>query len=157
MNKKVIEDFMTNMENINSDRGAMAKAERYVLAGDFITASSVVERFVPAFAKEWERKCFYVVAGLFAYHSAVAKHGNLGDTIRIIASKMREKAIEKRFLKLVALERDELLDSLFAMVSLAKSTSVSINYVQLLTDLIYWGDKVRHRWAISFYHNSKGE
>jgi hypothetical protein len=37
------------------------------------------------------------------------------------------------------------------MVLMAKSKGIPINYVQLETDLKFWGDRTKTKWATAFW------
>lgn len=102
-----------------------------------------------------------VVAALYATHAKEDEDtGNLGDTCRQIQNSRGERSnddnrltpIERRFLHLLAAERgDELFQRVARIVRLAKSQNVAVNYDQLETDLRFWGDRTKSKWASSFW------
>lgn len=143
----------------SNDRGALAKLKRYVLADDFIPACSVLEPMLGNNWKEHERKCLYLMAGLFAYHPENCSTGNIGNTMWNIACakpgtiEKKTRSTEKRLIRVLGADREEIYNALFSLVSQAKSANVPINYAQLLCDLIFWGDKTKRQWAVAFYHS----
>ncbi len=107
----------------------------------------------------WERKAYYLVAGLFALHkiedNSSPTRKNLGSIIfELYEENDQSKSIEQRFITLLESDEDELAYRLRQMISLLKGKS--INWVSLLYHLKYWNqaDKwVQQEWGKSFYKN----
>ena len=100
------------------------------------------------------------VAGLFATHPEVTPNGNLGVTCRNIEQRRREQRsddnkltpTERRFQHLLAAEKgDELNKRILRMILMAKSQDVAVNYEQLETDLRFWNDDKKTKWAAAFW------
>jgi len=98
------------------------------------------------------------VAGLFATHPVEANKGNFGDTCKWVEQKRDQKSAdekltptERRFQHLLAAERDEIQDRVRRMVLMAKLHDVPVNYDQLATDLKFWNDKTKTKWASAFW------
>lgn len=140
-------------------------------------------------SREWGEHCFYLVAALFAryqtgetraswHHEAGLSRdrrnfgasflkleaAQAGDALQTEGTgKERAKNLERRFTALLVSRRADLPQRLRHAVSLLKSESVPIDWVQLLTDLQEWrsaeavtyriGGKpsVQRRWAKSFW------
>jgi CRISPR system Cascade subunit CasB len=99
------------------------------------------------------------IAGLFATHPEETTTGNFGTTCKAIELRRGEKAgddnkltpTERRFQHLMAAERDELHSRVLRMILMAKSQDVPVNYEQLQTDLKFWNDGIRTKWAAAFW------
>jgi CRISPR system Cascade subunit CasB len=96
------------------------------------------------------------VAGLFAYHPEEADQGNLGTTCRRIEGRRRirkgeRRPLESRMQRLLACDRDEICDRLRPVVLAAKAKGISVNYEQLLLDIILWEDWVKAAWAREYW------
>jgi CRISPR system Cascade subunit CasB len=101
-----------------------------------------------------------IVAALYATHQEETPNGNFGATCRSIQKCRNEKSgddnkltpTEQRFLHLLAAEfGDELYSRVTRMVLMAKSQNVPVNYEQLETDLKFWSDRTKTKWAASFW------
>jgi CRISPR system Cascade subunit CasB len=100
-----------------------------------------------------------IVAALYATHPEETLKGNFGDTCNAIEKSRRENhsddnkltPTERRFLHLLAAEREELLQRVTRLVLMAKSRGVPVNYEQLETDLKFWNDRTKTEWAASFW------
>jgi len=155
MKDEVFRRFVDRVIKKSDNVGAMAKLERFIKSDDIIPACTVVEALLPPYLKERQRKCFYVVAGLFACHHSDCRKGNLGKTVSLLS--FSDTSAERRFLRLLGADSDEIFDMLFSVITQAKSKNISVNYERLLHDLIYWGDKIKHQWARSFYRSEVEE
>lgn len=140
-------------------------------------------------SREWSEHCFYLVAALFAlyqtgepraswHHDETLPNDrrNFGASFLGLeevqagdapstegAGKERAKNIERRFTALLVSRRADLPQRLRHAVSLLKSESVLIDWVQLLADLQEWRSaeavtyriggraSVQRRWAQSFW------
>jgi len=137
---------------------------------------------------EWGKHCYYLVAALFAlyqqgqprrswHHEQEEKwhNRNLGASFRLLELAMRKrngeatpniersKSLEKRFTALLSSRSEDLPDRLRHAVSLLKSYDVTIDWVQLLEDLLSWrhgeravrlhrkGISTQRKWAQSFW------
>ena len=98
---------------------------------------------------------FILVASLFALHPHENGGGNFGNSFRRVDQDSRSgPSIEKRFQVLLDTDRGGLRRQLHDMVSLTRARGVSINWFQLLTDVLDWSSpdrEVQFRWAKSFY------
>ena len=89
------------------------------------------------------------IAGCYAYHPEEARKGNFGDTCRRLAGE--HNSFDARFRRLLACDRDELCERLRPVVLAAKSKGIPIDYETLVADLLWWGDRVRTRWAQAYW------
>jgi len=158
MNFKTAQIFVDRLKKQKKDPASMAKMRMFVRNGNDWQACSVVEKLIPAFVdKEWDRKCMYVVACLYAHHPKVARKINFGDTLRKISLKKlsdgsdRKKSVEHRLMSVLNCNQQDILDRIFQEILYVRSIGAPVNYAQLLMDLVYWGDRSKQKWAISFY------
>ena len=99
------------------------------------------------------------IAGLFAIYPEEATKGNFGDTCKEIEQSRREQRddpnkltpTERRFQQLLTAEKAEVHIRIRRMVHMAKVQGIPINYVQLETDLRFWGDRTKTEWAAAFW------
>lgn len=109
------------------------------------------------------------VAGLFASHPEgdSTEVGNFGDTCKKIeqarcdrqvessnidsARKIKLSPTERRFQYLLAANKSEVMQRVKMLLHMAKDSAVPVNYEQLLSDIRYWGDGVKTKWAASFW------
>lgn len=97
------------------------------------------------------------IAGLYAMHPLESTDENygFGSTCRKLA-RLRGNSddsspLDTRFRRLLACTREDLLSHLPEMMMGLKSADIPVNYGALYTDLQYWSDRVRERWAIQYW------
>lgn len=155
-----VEAFIGQLQKLveAEDRAALARL-RHSLAfepGEYVHAFPLVERFTINLGTE-RRKLYFLVAGLFATHPETNfdPKENIGRTLkRLYVAQDESPSIEKRFLALLEADDDQLPEHLRHLVNLLKSRGFSINWVQLLQDLInrqYDQDETKKKWAQGFY------
>ena len=100
------------------------------------------------------------VVGLFASHPEETHKGNFGTTCKAIELRRGEKTsddnkltpTERRFQHLLAAEEgDELNKRILRMILMARSQEVPVNYGQLESDLRFWNDDKKTKWAAAFW------
>lgn len=162
-----LDNLLKRMENGDSDaRATLAKLKRGIgkKPGTCIEMFPFVIPKIDGIQNEKTQNAFFMVASLFAIHQIPEKidneeneqksWSNFGDTFRKVAIKSDSESIEKRFVALLNSHYDELFKHLRHAVSLAKSKEISINYTNLLWDIIKWDSedqKVQKKWAKSFW------
>ena len=92
------------------------------------------------------------IAGCYAYHPEEAPGGNFGDTCRALAG--QHNSFDARFRRLLACDREELCQRIRPVILAAKSKGIPVNYETLAADLLWWGDRVRTRWAQAYWGGS---
>lgn len=112
------------------------------------------------YAKEYDHqaKVVQTVAGLFAAHPKGASIGDFGLACRNL---MRDDEklydpkdvgpVGRRFQHLLSSEREEICDRAIRFVLRMKAQDILVNYDELFDGLLYWGDKVKAKWAGSFW------
>lgn len=118
-----------------------------------------VVRFIENDWKDEERA--FLVASLFALHPDPAPEGrSMGDVFAGIQRVQKTDSIEKRFVRLLEADIDDIGQHLRQAISLAKSKQIAVDYHSLMHDLKYWGhDKrfVQLRWAKDFWGKKTDE
>lgn len=149
------------------DRKARAELRRSLAfePATYPPAYPYVEPFV---ARDDERRWFYLLAGLYALHGqgslppsgvAEGRSEGQGPTLGSAAAELyvkrgRSPSIEQRFVVLLDADSEQLPHRLRQMVTLLRTEQVSLDWRQLLKDLLYWNHErrfVQQRWAKGFY------
>ena len=89
------------------------------------------------------------VAGLYAHHPEETQDGNFGTTCRQLSSE--HSSFDMRFRRLLACDKEDIGEHLRPVVLAAKAKGVRINFEKLFTDLTFWGEKVKARWAKEYW------
>lgn len=110
--------------------------------------------------KEYDHyaKVVQTIAGLFAIHPEESSSSDFGLACRSLM-RSDEKLdnpkdvgpVGKRFQHLLSSEREEICDRAIRFVLRMKAQDIPINYDELFDGLLSWGDKIKTRWAGSFW------
>jgi CRISPR type I-E-associated protein CasB/Cse2 len=151
------ECFIAYLENnYKDDRGA-----RVALRGAL--SESLRSRAWPYlgnFTDERDLRFFEVASAVWASSTEAAVSGNglnIGRAIRELGDLGSEKSAERRLVRLLACDRCDVADHIAPIVKLLRSKGVEPDCKVLLSDLLYWGESVRIRWAQGFWAGSKAE
>ena len=88
---------------------------------------------------KWEKKIYYLIAALYAYHPRSTSVGNIGESLRIVYYNRGESnSVEQRFVALLRSNPNDLHLHLRQVISLLKSESIPINWHELFYDLKRW-------------------
>ncbi len=157
--------FVNYLQSIAEDRGAMAALRRGL--GKAPGSVSTMYPYVTPWAeKEHSYERFYLTASLFAAGPGHEENGrSFGASLRALVEPGKDikgSGIEKRFLSLLNLDREELFQPLSRLIVMLRGKSISVDYAVLMRDLLWWnapysfGNKsVQLRWAEDFWRNSK--
>ena len=151
--------FITYLEGLRGDRAALAALRRGLgqPPGTVADMYRYVVPWLPDDSPPWREAAYYLIAALFAYHPDAGRIGNMGHHFaRTRDPQGHNTAIERRFTALLAAHPDDLGFYLRQAVSFLKSKEVSVNWHQLLSDVMAWGhpdyrDRVQKNWARSFW------
>lgn len=96
------------------------------------------------------------IASLFAEHPRNTQRATLGASFRQMATLpgASEEAVERRFHPLLDSDSEDFSDRLRHAISLLKSKDISINWAQLLADVLNWNwpsRTVQKAWARDFW------
>jgi CRISPR system Cascade subunit CasB len=151
--------FIAHLKSLaqREDRGALAALRRGLgeSPGACAEMHPHVVPFLPPNGWTWYEECHYIIAALFGLHPQSAASGNMGDTLRAVATAAgSDDSTERRFIALLKCHRDDLFGHIRHAVSLAKSKDVPVNWSQLLKDIQNWDSEWRsaqRNWARSFW------
>jgi len=142
--KETATRLLEYLRRLKNDRGAMADLRCALSPGKLPRAWPLLAR-VGGIGKPRVE----TIAGLFAYHPKDTHTGNLGTTCLLL--KGQNKSFDARFHRLLACHRDEICERLRPVILAARARGIAVNYEQLFTDLSYWSNKVRERWAQEYW------
>lgn len=148
--------FITYLGRYRNDRGALAhlrgglSERRRPRAWPLLAGFSEKAIGCPAYE---------VVAALWAYAPELAADdGNMGQTLQnLVTSKEATASMEIRFRRLLACTKEEIAERVAPMVRMAQGKGQRIAYARLLTDLLWWNERVRIEWARSFWRAQEVE
>lgn len=110
--------------------------------------------------KEYDHgaKVVQTIAGLFAVHPTKSDR-DFGIACRQLMRDDEKLAdpkdigpIAKRFQHLLSSEKEEICDRVVRMVLYMKAQEIPVNYHELHNGLLNWSDKIKNRWAGSFWN-----
>ena len=103
----------------------------------------------------------FLVASLFAFHPDPAPESvSMGHVFAGIQRVQQTDSIEKRFVRLLEADLEDLGHHLRQAIALAKSKQVTVNYHNLIHDLKYWDHDERFvqlAWARDFWGPNSDE
>jgi CRISPR system Cascade subunit CasB len=105
-----------------------------------------------------EARVVQTIAGLFATHPTRFDR-DFGIACRQLMKDDEKLAdpkdigpVARRFQHLLSSEREEICDRVIRMVLRMKAQEIPVNYYELYSGLIDWSDKIKNRWAGSFWN-----
>lgn len=149
--------FVTHLENLSEDRGALAVLRRGLgrLPGSVAGMYRYVIPWLPEQAPSWKEEAYFLIAALYAYHAELGGTGNMGNQFARARQKEGDStAIERRFTALLAADPEDVGFYLRQAVSYLRSKEIPINWHQLLRDVMAWGHPDRYvqkQWARAFW------
>jgi len=160
-------NFITYLETLTEDRGALASLRRG-LGQPPGTVPEMFRYVVPMLPKDaypgsWIERTYYLVSALYALHPANVSEGNLGHhfAANLDPDPERNSAIERRFMALLTAHPDDLHIYLRQSISFLKSKEEKgrVNWHQLMWDVMYLGNpdsatRVQKQWANAFWRRT---
>ena len=149
-------EFLEYLKEHQEDRGMMANLRRGFNPDTADRAWPYLAHW-PGFMKERDRVIYATVAAAFATHPDTTNRANLGDALRDIATDKEKgdealRSFESRFRRLLTCETaQEVCERVGGVIRAAAQRGIPVNYVELFTDLFYWGDRVKVRWAAAYW------
>lgn len=135
------------------DKGALAVLRRG-LGKDGGTADMYpyIFRFNPP---KWHENSYFLVASLFAFHPMHTDADiGFGKAVLRLKQKNSSNSLEKRFIRLLDADREELSTLLRSFFSMFKSEDIALNYHSFMRDMIYFGENVTKQWARDFWYEN---
>ncbi len=138
--------FMAYLNRYKGDRGALASLRGALTEARRPNAWPLLA----GFGKAIGNPAFETVAALWASAPELGcDTGNLGNTLAGL--KTDNNSFEGRFKRLLTCDGDEIAVRVIPVVLAAQAKGLHINYPQLLSDLLWWGERVKVRWAKTFW------
>ena len=156
------ERFINHLRSLatpgKEDRAALARLRRCAGKGpeEAIDAYPLILPWLPTLYPD-EEDAVMLVGTLFAWHPAAGGDGNLGATLRRLASRSNgdlPPGFQRRFESVLETSVHELPVRLRHLVSLLAREGEPIDWMQLLLDIRRWNHPdrwVQRAWARSFY------
>lgn len=165
----MIENFVRHITT--RDRAAFAELRRSLAfePGTHAPSFPVVEPFAANLRHDWERRTYYLIAGLLALVERPLEPGasppalpspdrTLGHSIAdLYAGRDRTPSVEARFIALLDADEEQLADRLRQMLSLLRADGITVSWARLLKDLLAWNHPdryVQRQWAQAFYRRT---
>lgn len=117
--------------------------------------------------KEYDHyaKLVQTVAGLWGVHPGETFNEDFGlQCLKLMDEEERNRyyskkpedakyvgPVAKRFQYLLSSEREEICDRAIRFVLRMKAKDIPVNYDELFDGLLYWGDRIKAKWAGSFW------
>lgn len=139
------------------DAGERARLKRN--AGNRLAEGRAVTglfyRIIPPGIPIYQEETYFLVATLFPIADGGGK-GDLGRALRQARDTSGKKGLDRRVDILLDADASQLPFRLRQTVHFLQSNRVKIDWVTLLSDLLYWGSEsrsVQQRWARSYYND----
>ena len=151
---KFVEQILKRMENDSSVGAALRRADNpstEYQSWEYLANWCDLDR--PS-----ERVCYATIAaGLAKRKKSISAPFNLGSVIaNCYPGGNEEDSAKRKLRRLLACEtRSEACKWVRQILSLAKSKGIEINFSLLLDDLLYFGHKIKERWAMDFYGKNR--
>lgn len=156
--------FISYLEDLvrRQDRAAVATLRRGLgkPPGQTLDMCRYVVPFLAPAVPRRREEVYYLVAALFAHwHQGRDSVGagaprNLGASLALMVTSETGPSLDMRFTALLKSHCDDLPVHLRQAVGLLKSNDISINWQQLLKDLLNWDHQdqfVQRHWAHAFW------
>ncbi len=152
--------FVADLQARREDRGLMANLRRGL-------SETTANRTWPYIARwcnlenDRQRTIFQTVAGSFAFNPNATSEGNMGTTMRQLATSDGRgadglKTFETRFRRFLSCDSVfDVCDRLPTVIRTTQAKGVAINHEELFKDLHYWSDPVKIRWANRYWGNTQ--
>jgi CRISPR system Cascade subunit CasB len=157
--------FFERLENFSEKDTRVRAVLRRSLAfepGEYPPAFPYVEPFLSDQLGPWNRKMYYLMAGLWASHWREGRTGapmKIGKACALYQSRGGgSKSTESRFIALLDADDKQLPHRLRRMVSLLKEQP--LDFEALLKDTLWWNDdhkSTQMSWARDYYRNLEKE
>ncbi len=138
--------FIAYLQRYRNDRGALANLRGALSDTRKPNAWPLLAGFKGAIGDS----AYETVAALWAFDPDLdGAHGCLGDMLAIL--KGHHNSFDGRFKRLLTCDHDDIAERVAPVIRAAQTKGIRVNYTQLLSDLLWWGDEVKVRWAKSFW------
>lgn len=152
--------LLKSLTGLEKDRGAMA-ALRKALTEQRQRTYRYLPRLGCGFKSDNDVLRACILAHCWGHHPSHAQTGNLGCSMHRITRGDDRNPFNRRFDRLIACDSlGELSEQLRGVVSILKSSGISINYDMLADDLFWFPrnpDRTKREWSAGFYLQQETE
>lgn len=151
-----ITEFCKHLERL--DPGEQARLKRN--AGRTIAESrkvmGVFFRLLPRNVPKYQEETYFLVATLFPLAETSKKDGNLGHSLSLARHDKYAQGLDRRVEVLLDADKKQLPFRLRQAIRFLESQRVTVNWPQLLKDLLAWDHPKRYvqeSWARAYFVN----
>ncbi len=163
--KSRMDAMLDVLETGRGNAGLMADLRAGLRAETRTRAWPFLARFCDL-SDPYRAQVFGTVAGLFAGHPEILVGNSMGRVCRglctaderesladtaSLSAELKEGPMSKRMKQLLDSDRDEICERIVRLVLYAENRNIPVDYRMLGCDLLFWGDRVRRRWAQDFW------
>jgi CRISPR type I-E-associated protein CasB/Cse2 len=163
MSQNTKEKLLEFLRENSEDRACLATLRCALKEKQKHRAWPVLARFggVDDYSKGYDHhaKVIQTVAGLFGFYPQAGNTNNFGLSCRRLMRDDEKLSapkdvgpVAKRFQHLLSSEREEICDRVIRFVLRMKKQDIQVSYDELFDGLLYWGDKIKVKWAGSFWN-----
>ena len=163
MSQTFTERFVQHLQDMTGDRGKLATLRKGLIENQAQATWPLLSRFIN-FDSPYQAKALQTVAGLFAHHPKNTSSGNFGSLChKLLDSEEKQKIaqgesgpISWHFQYALAANGEEIFPRVRRLVLRAKRDEISVNYIQLVKDLLDWQlsykkDRIKLAWGKAFW------
>lgn len=152
--------FLDYIEGVaRRSTGDNAALRRCILDRELILpeAYALVAPWAVSSGNRWLEELHYTIAGLYASYGtdrpSLLDGSDFGAFCRESAYRLRidSGGLDTRFNVMMSGNRDELVRHLIEIFALLRTSGVGVDWFTLLQDLRFWSDRVKLRWARSYW------
>jgi CRISPR system Cascade subunit CasB len=148
------EAFIAALERLDAGARARLKRNAGLTLAESRAVLGVFYRLLPPGVSRAQHDEYFLVATLFPLAQGSGRHRDLGATLRAARSDTNAKGIDRRIEALLDADSHELRFRLPQAIRFAQSSRVTVNWPQLLRDVLRWDHPerfVQRRWAESYF------
>jgi CRISPR type I-E-associated protein CasB/Cse2 len=163
MSHTFAEGFVKYLQSMDGDRGKLAILRKGLIENQAQATWPLLSRFIN-FDRPYQIKALQTVAGLFAHHPKKTSSGNFGSLChQLLDMDERQKIaqgesgpISRHFQYALAANGEEIFPRVRRLVLRAKKDEISVNYIQLVDDLLGWQslykkNRIKLAWGKAFW------
>jgi CRISPR system Cascade subunit CasB len=148
-----VDTFVRRLEDLDAGERAVLRRNAGRTLAEAHSALGLFYRLLPPNVPRSAEESYFLVASLFPLAESGSSH-DFGRTMRVARSLTNTAGLDRRMEALLDSDREQLRFRLRRAVHVAHSCRVSVQWSQLLRDVLHWQDAGRHvqrRWASSYF------
>lgn len=163
MNLTFAKGFVLYLQSMDGDRGKLAILRKGLIENQSQATWPLLNRFIN-FDSPYQIKALQTIAGLYAHHPKNTDTGNFGSLCnRLLDADEKQKMgqgesgpISRHFQYALAANGEEIFPRVRRLVLRAKKNDISVNYIQLIKDLLGWQssykkERIKLAWGKAFW------